>query len=132
MLLVGNNSIRHFERNCADPSSRGGIIRSNSAAARRFRLSARNRPDPPRVARNRACNGMELRGDVPFANLLIPTREITAGRRRKRVFAKLVASIFSTISPTFIQNVSSSIVDSKFILPYSKYSNTDTYVVLKL
>lgn len=93
---ASNSSVRYSGRNCAGRSSRGGVIRSNSAAARRFWLSGRNRPDPPCAARNRTCNGMELRGDVPFANLLIPTREITTGRRRKRVFAKLVARATST------------------------------------
>lgn len=72
LLLVGNNGVRHSERNCADRSSRGWVIRSNSAAARRFRLSGYNRSGPPRAARNQTCNGMELRGNVLFANLLIP------------------------------------------------------------
>lgn len=40
-----------------------------------------NRPGPPR-ATNRTRNEMELRGDVPFANLLIPTREIASGVER--------------------------------------------------
>lgn len=65
---------------------RDWVIRSNSAAARWFRLSGRNRSGPPRAAKNRACNGMELRGDVLFANLLIPTRW------GKRVFARPVAN----------------------------------------
>jgi len=97
-LLVGNNGVRHSERNCADRSSHGWVIRSNSAAARRFRLSGRNRLGPPCAARNQTRNGMELRGDVLFANLLIPTREITAGHRGKRVFARLVADCILNVS----------------------------------
>lgn len=100
----GINGVRHSERNCAGRSSRGWVIRSNSAAARRFRLSGRNRSDPPRAARNRTRNGMELRGDVLFANLLIPTREFT-GRRGKRVFAKLVASCILRVSFISVQSV---------------------------
>lgn len=111
-------SVRYSERNCADRSSRGGVIQSNSAAAQRFWLSTRNRRGPPRAARNRTRNGMELRGDVPFANLLIPTREITAGRRRKRVFRETGRQLYSLRYLLLLYRVSySSIVALEFILP---------------
>lgn len=64
------------------------VIRPNSAADQRFWLSGRNRSDPPHTARNRIHNGIGLRGDVPFANLLIPTRKITAGRVETNEFSR--------------------------------------------
>lgn len=74
-------------RNYVQRSSRVWVIRSNSAIHRWFWLSSiieQTRLTP----RNRTRNGLELRGNVLFANLLIPIHEITTGRRQKRVFAK--------------------------------------------